>query len=118
MVLTETQTQQTMGVQLTMGALTLIASHGDKRIGAGSASQLKMIEGNGFGIKYDMGGGMTIAASTMEAEDDKDETAAGGEKKNIQQILVKLFTLLHQVLKLKLHILIMIIKMVVKLQHL
>ena len=27
-----------------------------------------------FGIKYDLGGGMTIAASTMEAEDDKDKS--------------------------------------------
>ena len=26
---------------------------------------------HGFGIKYDMGGGMTIAASTTEVEDDK-----------------------------------------------
>ena len=38
-----------------------------------------------FGIKYDMGGGMTIGCVYNEAEDDKDKTAAG-ENENIQQI--------------------------------
>ena len=53
-------------LKLTMGAMTLIASHGESK----EIAILMMIEGNGFGIKYDMGGGMTIAAATIEAEDD------------------------------------------------
>jgi len=60
---TDTDTTN-MGVQLSMGAMTLIASTGTKEIANDDD-----IEGNGFGIKYDMGGGMTIAAATVEVTD-------------------------------------------------
>ena len=56
-----------------------------------SASLTDDEEGTGFGIKYDMGGGMTIAASTTEVED-KDKHLLE-KTKNTQQILVKLFIL-------------------------
>jgi len=49
-----------------MGAMTLIASSGTKEIASDED-----IEGNGFGIKYDMGGGMTIAAATVEVTDEQ-----------------------------------------------
>ena len=64
-----------MGVQLNMGAMTLIASSGTKEIASDED-----IEGNGFGIKYDMGGGMTIAAATVEVTDELDKSGAEEEK--------------------------------------
>ena len=71
---TDTDTTN-MGVQLTMGAMTIIASNGTKEI-AGDDD----IEANGFAIKYDMGGGMTVAAATVEATDDTDISGAEEEK--------------------------------------
>jgi hypothetical protein len=71
---TDTDTTN-MGASLSMGAMTLIASSGTKEI-AGDED----IEGNSFGIKYDMGGGMTIAAATVEMTDEQD-VAAGEEEK-------------------------------------
>ena len=71
---TDTDTTN-MGVQVSMGAMTLIASSGTKEI-AGDDD----IEGNGFGIKYDMGGGMTIAAATVEVTDELDKSGAEEEK--------------------------------------
>jgi hypothetical protein len=59
------------GVKLSVGAATLIASHGESTIGTGS-SQSDDRSANGVGVSYDLGGGMSIAASTMKAEDDKD----------------------------------------------
>jgi hypothetical protein len=71
---TDTDTTN-MGVQLNMGAMTLIASSGTKEIASDED-----IEGNGFGIKYDMGGGMTIAAATVEVTDELDKSGAEEEK--------------------------------------
>ncbi len=71
---TDTDTTN-MGVQLSMGAMTLIASSGTKEI-----ANDEDIEGNGFGIKYDMGGGMTIGAATVEVTDETDVSAGEEEK--------------------------------------
>ena len=71
---TDTDTTN-MGVQLSMGAMTLIASNGTKEIASDED-----IEGNGFAIKYDMGGGMTIAAATVEVTDELDKSGAEEEK--------------------------------------
>jgi len=71
---TDTDTTN-MGVQLSMGAMTIIASNGTKEITGDDD-----IEANGFGIKYDMGGGMTIGAATVEATDDTDISGAEEEK--------------------------------------
>ena len=71
---TDTDTTN-MGVQLSMGAMTLIASTGTKEIANDDD-----IEGSGFGIKYDMGGGMTIAAATVEVTDEVDKSGAEEEK--------------------------------------
>jgi hypothetical protein len=71
---TDTDTTN-MGVQLSMGAMTLIASTGTKEIANDDD-----IEGNGFGIKYDMGGGMTIAAATVEVTDEVDISGTEEEK--------------------------------------
>jgi len=71
---TDTDTTN-MGVQLNMGAMTLIASNGTKEIASDED-----IEGNGFAIKYDMGGGMTIAAATVEVTDELDKSGAEEEK--------------------------------------
>ena len=40
------------------------------------------IKADGFGIKYDMGNGMTVAATKMEAEDDLD--MSGTQKENMK----------------------------------
>jgi len=71
---TDTDTTN-MGVQVAMGAMTLIASNGTKEIASDED-----IEGNGFGIKYDMGGGMTIAAATVEVTDETDKSGSEEEK--------------------------------------
>ena len=71
---TDTDTTN-MGVQVNMGAMTLIASSGTKEIASDED-----IEGNGFGIKYDMGGGMTIAAATVEVTDETDVSGTEEEK--------------------------------------
>ena len=71
---TDTDTTN-MGVQVAMGAMTLIASNGTKEIASDED-----IEGNGFAIKYDMGGGMTIAAATVEVTDELDKSGTEEEK--------------------------------------
>jgi outer membrane protein OmpU len=65
---------QNYGATLTMGAMSMIIS---------TATQEKAnndIEANGIGIKYDMGGGMYLAAASMEAEDDHSAATTAGEK--------------------------------------
>jgi hypothetical protein len=68
------------GAKLTMGAASVIVAHGASTIGTGS-SQTDDREANGISIRYDLGGGMSVGASTMEATDDKDKTAAGVAEK-------------------------------------
>ena len=65
---------------LTMGAAKVIVAHGNSTIGAGT-SQTDDREANGLSVRYDLGGGVTVAASTMEATDDKDKTTAGVAEK-------------------------------------
>ena len=68
------------GAMLTMGAAKVIVAHGESTIGAG-ASQTDDVEANGISIRYDMGGGISVGASTMEATDDKDKTTGGVAEK-------------------------------------
>ena len=68
------------GAKLVMGAASVIVAHGQSTVGTG-ASQGEDREANGISIRYDMGGGMSIGASTVTAEDDKDKTAAGVAEK-------------------------------------
>jgi len=68
------------GAMLTMGAAKVIVAHGESTIGAGS-SQTDDREANGLSIRYDLGGGISVGASTMEATDDKDKTTAGVAEK-------------------------------------
>ena len=68
------------GAKLTMGAASVIVARGESTIGAGS-SQTDDREASGVSIRYDLGGGMSVGASTMEATDDKDKTAAGVAEK-------------------------------------
>jgi len=68
------------GAMLSMGAAKVIVAHGDSTIGAG-ASQTDDREANGISIRYDLGGGISVGASTMEATDDKDKTTAGVAEK-------------------------------------
>jgi len=67
------------GAKITVGALTAIASTGTSTIGTGG-SQSDDRNASGIGLKYDMGGGMTIAATTMKAEDDKDLSGTQNEE--------------------------------------
>ena len=77
---TETETEgSNYGVSLTMGAISAIASTGSSTIGSG-AGQTDDRNASGLGIKYDLGGGMTIAATTMKAEDDKDVSGTQNEE--------------------------------------
>jgi len=75
---TETEASN-YGVKIVMGAASFIASHGESTIGSGSG-QTDDRNANGVGIKYDLGGGMTIAATTMKAEDDKDLSGTQNEE--------------------------------------
>jgi len=68
------------GAKLTMGAASVIVAHGESTKGAGSG-QADDIEANGISIRYNLGGGMSVGASTMTAEDDKDKTTAGVAEK-------------------------------------
>jgi len=68
------------GAKLTMGAASVIVAHGNSTIGGG-ASQTDDREANGLAIRYNLGGGVSVGASTMEATDDKDKTAAGVAEK-------------------------------------
>ena len=77
---TATETEGTnFGVKVTMGAFSAIAAKGESTIGAG-ATQSDDRNASGVGIKYDLGGGMTIAATTMKAEDDKDLSGTQNEE--------------------------------------
>ncbi len=68
------------GAKLTMGAASVIVAHGESTIGAG-ANQSDDREADGISIRYNLGGGVSIGASTVTAEDDKDKTAAGVAEK-------------------------------------
>tara|TARA_B100000900_G_scaffold404886_1_gene413818 strand:+ start:464 stop:1462 length:999 start_codon:yes stop_codon:yes gene_type:complete len=68
------------GAKLTMGAASIIIAHGESTIGSG-ADQSDDREANGISISYNLGGGVKVGASTMEATDDKDKTAAGVAEK-------------------------------------
>ena len=68
------------GAKLTMGAASVIVSHGESTIGTGSG-QTDDREANGISVRYNMGGGLSIGASTVTAEDDKDKTTAGVAEK-------------------------------------
>ena len=77
---TATETEgSNYGVKLTMGAFSAIASAGESTIGSGSG-QTDDREATGFGISYNLGGGMSIAATTMQAEDDKDKSGTQAEE--------------------------------------
>jgi len=70
------------GVTVTMGAMSFIASTmSAEEATAGSNILTEDIEANGIAVKYDLGGGFTIAASSMESEDSVDKTAAGAKEK-------------------------------------
>ena len=71
---TDTDTTN-MGAQFTMGAMSMIISSMTTETGTTEDQK-----GTGFGIKYDMGGGLTIAASATEVEDDADTSAGENEK--------------------------------------
>jgi len=68
------------GAKLVMGAASVIIAHGESTIGAGS-SQTDDREANGISVRYDLGGGLSIGASTVTAEDDKDKTTANISEK-------------------------------------
>jgi len=69
------------GVTVTMGAMTFIASTmSAEEATAGSNVLTEDIEATGVAVKYDLGGGLTIAASSMESEDSVDKVAASGAK--------------------------------------
>ena len=77
---TSTETEgSNYGVSITMGAMSAIASRGESTIGSGTG-QTDDRNANGLGIKYDLGGGMSIAATTMKAEDDKDVSGTQNEE--------------------------------------
>ena len=77
---TATETENSnYGVKVTMGAASFIAAHGESTIGSGTG-QTDDRNASGVGIKYDLGGGMTIAATTMKAEDDKDVSGTQNEE--------------------------------------
>ena len=77
---TSTETEgSNYGVKVTMGAFSAIASKGESTIGSGTG-QTDDRNASGIGIKYDLGGGMTIAATTMKAEDDKDVSGTQNEE--------------------------------------
>ena len=70
------------GVTVTMGAMTVIASTmSAEEATAGSNILTEDIEATGIGVSYDLGGGIIIAASSMESEDSVDKTAAGAKEK-------------------------------------
>jgi len=77
---TTTETEgSNYGVKVTMGAGSFIASHGARTVGAG-ANQADDITATGLGVSYNLGGGMSIAATTMKAEDDKEVSGTQGEE--------------------------------------
>ena len=70
------------GVTVTMGALSMIASSGQfEEASVGSTALTEDHEATGFAVKYDMGGGMTVAASVMKSEDSaSDDVSTAGAK--------------------------------------
>ena len=68
------------GAKLVMGAASVIIAHGESTIGVGG-SQTDNRSADGISVSYNLGGGVKISASTMEATDDKDKTAAGAAEK-------------------------------------
>ena len=69
------------GVTVAMGAMTFIASTMNaEEATVGSNVLTEDIEATGFGVKYDMGGGLVLAASTMESEDAADVSNGNKEK--------------------------------------
>ena len=67
------------GAKLTMGAASVIVAHGESTIGTG-ASQSDDRSADGVSIRYNLGGGMSVGASTVTAEDDKDTASGINEK--------------------------------------
>ena len=67
------------GAKLTMGAASVIVAHGESTIGTG-ASQSDDRSADGVSIRYSLGGGMSVGASTVTAEDDKDAASGVNEK--------------------------------------
>ena len=63
-----------------MGAASVIVAHGESTKGVG-ADQGDNRSADGIAISYNLGGGIKISASTMEATDDADKTAAGQAEK-------------------------------------
>jgi len=83
-----------MGVTATMGALSMIASSGQfEEASVGSNVLTEDAEATGFAIKYDLGGGMTIAASVMESEDSADASATGDKEKYSSNIAEVSYTI-------------------------
>jgi len=73
---TTTETEgSNYGVNVTVGAASIIVAHGERTLGTADD-----ITATGLGVKYDLGGGMTIAATTMKAEDDKEVSGTQGEE--------------------------------------
>ena len=64
---------------LTMGAAKVIVAHGESTIGA-NTGQSDDRTANGVSIRYNLGGGMSVGASTVTAEDDKDVSGGVNEK--------------------------------------
>jgi len=75
---TETESSN-YGAKLTMGAASIIVANGQSTIGAG-ATQSDDRTANGVSVRYNLGGGMSVGASTVTAEDDKDVSAGVNEK--------------------------------------
>ena len=83
-----------MGVTATLGALSMIASSGQfEEASVGSNVLTEDSEATGFAIKYDMGGGMTVAASVMESEDSADASATGDKEKYSSNIAEVSYTI-------------------------
>jgi len=67
------------GAKLTMGAASVIVSHAESTIGTG-ASQSDDRTADGVSVRYSLGGGISVGASTVTAEDDKDVASGVNEK--------------------------------------
>ena len=67
------------GAKLTMGAASIIVAHGESTIGMG-ANQSDDRSADGVSVRYSLGGGISVGASTLSAEDDKDIAAGINEK--------------------------------------
>jgi hypothetical protein len=67
------------GAKLTMGAASVIVAHGESTIGT-AGSQTDDRSADGVSIRYNIGGGMSVGASTMTAEDDKAVASGVNEK--------------------------------------